>query len=400
MKSQVTFIIDIRQPWIPAMMHGHNEADVTCRLDESVTVFVTCLLRQWRQNFVTSYNPPFLCVFTGFRLPNYAVLPTMQTCILLHWKGLLKPRSPTCHTHTQSGAIKGRGFPFLELPGEVRNRIYRLLLVENPPICIPCDPEIVAVHLLRVCRQIHEEAIPILYQENTIGLDYVDLLSSEPFECLLAHRQHIRKIALCTTFGEIFRLSVSLSDLFGQLSHPDVIEIYGHNYLWPEVDAIGADSKLNKHLRDDRSLIGRLLTNMPSLDIWIRERQIVNGAHIRIVDQGQTDTNNDIGNNEDGDEDVSGTSSSETGMSNENTSQSLGNMSDNSDGVRKRRRLRKEVVYHQRFVLRKAILDPDYHVPFSVLTVPSHVRDWHYAPLAHLGDESESAYFPFWTRLD
>ncbi|KAK4451261.1 hypothetical protein QBC34DRAFT_424111 [Podospora aff. communis PSN243] len=71
-----------------------------------------------------------------------------------------------------------RPFEFLQLPGEIRNRIYRLLLVQSDPIenfliHNPFPPYIGSPHvnlcgqLLRTCREIHSEATSILYGENT-----------------------------------------------------------------------------------------------------------------------------------------------------------------------------------------------------------------------------------------
>ena len=50
-------------------------------------------------------------------------------------------------------------FPFLQLPAELRNQIYALLLT---------DPHrriqgVLAPQITRVCRQLHDEAIPFLY---------------------------------------------------------------------------------------------------------------------------------------------------------------------------------------------------------------------------------------------
>ena len=63
----------------------------------------------------------------------------------------------------------------LELPPELRNRVYRALLtsIENFTIPVnegpPTEPA-----LLSVCRQTREEAIGIYYQENTFGFDIDD----------------------------------------------------------------------------------------------------------------------------------------------------------------------------------------------------------------------------------
>ncbi|SLM33677.1 hypothetical protein LPUS_00809 [Lasallia pustulata] len=59
-------------------------------------------------------------------------------------------------------------FPFLSLPAELRNVIYRHLLVGGPDTTAPPHAQI-----LRTCKQVNHEATDILYAENTFNL-YVD----------------------------------------------------------------------------------------------------------------------------------------------------------------------------------------------------------------------------------
>jgi hypothetical protein len=68
-------------------------------------------------------------------------------------------------------------FPFLELPPELRLFIYRLLLHFSLPIPRGVKPPSSA--LLAACRQMHREALPILYQENVFGV-HPSLLTSAP----------------------------------------------------------------------------------------------------------------------------------------------------------------------------------------------------------------------------
>ncbi|KFX89843.1 hypothetical protein O988_08471 [Pseudogymnoascus sp. VKM F-3808] len=58
---------------------------------------------------------------------------------------------------------------FLALPGEIRNRIYTLLLVVPPPSTTTALSETPSIHpqILGVNRQIHHEALPFLYAQNT-----------------------------------------------------------------------------------------------------------------------------------------------------------------------------------------------------------------------------------------
>jgi hypothetical protein len=95
-------------------------------------------------------------------------------------------------------------FAFIDLPGEIRNQIYRQLLIV-PPLHVPRlpgDPPIYP-QILSVCRKIHEEAREILYSCNTFlahpnllaGLPrlrlYYDSISS-PTLISLIRRYHIR----------------------------------------------------------------------------------------------------------------------------------------------------------------------------------------------------------------
>ena len=72
-------------------------------------------------------------------------------------------------------------FRFLDLPGEIRNRIYELLLCtfvshdvyapdaehEDDVVSIKLRPSMCNSQLLRVCRQIHDEAVYIKQEKST-----------------------------------------------------------------------------------------------------------------------------------------------------------------------------------------------------------------------------------------
>ncbi|TGO13133.1 hypothetical protein BTUL_0076g00330 [Botrytis tulipae] len=70
---------------------------------------------------------------------------------------------------------------FLELPGEIRNHIYQLLLI-IPPISTPrplgSDPHIYP-QILSVCRRVHDEAEQILYGSN-VFIAHPNLLTGLP----------------------------------------------------------------------------------------------------------------------------------------------------------------------------------------------------------------------------
>ena len=59
---------------------------------------------------------------------------------------------------------------FLELPGEIRNRIYRHLLVQDTLLVVDEEDGITEPALLRASSQIRREAITIFYGENTFGI--------------------------------------------------------------------------------------------------------------------------------------------------------------------------------------------------------------------------------------
>jgi hypothetical protein len=67
-------------------------------------------------------------------------------------------------------------FPFLSLPPEIRNKIYRYLLTRSGPIRSPHRPRQYAIPtnlhpcILAANRQIHNEALRILYQENALEI--------------------------------------------------------------------------------------------------------------------------------------------------------------------------------------------------------------------------------------
>ncbi|KAF2108331.1 hypothetical protein BDV96DRAFT_587618 [Lophiotrema nucula] len=65
---------------------------------------------------------------------------------------------------------------FLDLPAELRLNVYRHALVDdagyiiairNLPPCRPNMPKKLSPALLRTCKSVYNEALPILYQENT-----------------------------------------------------------------------------------------------------------------------------------------------------------------------------------------------------------------------------------------
>ena len=68
----------------------------------------------------------------------------------------------------------------ITLPGEIRNQIYRyLLLLPKPSTHRTLGDPPLHVNILRTCRKLHQEGLAILYGGNTF-LAHVSLLTSLP----------------------------------------------------------------------------------------------------------------------------------------------------------------------------------------------------------------------------
>src|SRR6267378_3922920 len=69
-------------------------------------------------------------------------------------------------------------FPLMKLPLEIRNRVYReLLLSENSLRMVDLESaDINGLHpvILRTCRQVYNEATKVLYEENEFRIRRVD----------------------------------------------------------------------------------------------------------------------------------------------------------------------------------------------------------------------------------
>ncbi|KAK8112954.1 hypothetical protein PG984_013480 [Apiospora sp. TS-2023a] len=95
---------------------------------------------------------------------------------------------------------------FLDLPTEIRLKIYTYLLIAQEPICFYDGFEALCPELLRTCKQIFLEASPALYSDNKfqliLDLDK-DLSAAAPFLEELGSQTHlIRSISIkLTTFN-------------------------------------------------------------------------------------------------------------------------------------------------------------------------------------------------------
>ena len=108
---------------------------------------------------------------------------------------------------TQLDALTMVGTPFLErLPIELRNEIYELLLVnpflaDEESIRPKCNfGEFIQYDLnpaiLRICRQVSEEALSILYGRNTFIIGCLDL-SRHPLPCPLTRHLSFWGVVHC-----------------------------------------------------------------------------------------------------------------------------------------------------------------------------------------------------------
>ncbi|KAK6358399.1 hypothetical protein TWF730_007735 [Orbilia blumenaviensis] len=87
-----------------------------------------------------------------------------------------QPTQPTSKSKSKTTAIS-----FLHLPGEIRNEIYEYALLFSPPTIPPPDqrnPNQLTFRLsnppsaalLRTCKQVYEEATPVLYTQNVFPI--------------------------------------------------------------------------------------------------------------------------------------------------------------------------------------------------------------------------------------
>ncbi len=88
-------------------------------------------------------------------------------------------------------------FPFLNLPRELRDRIYRLVMVKTLGCWLLHHPDI---SLLCVCRRIHDEAMPLLYRESWFTLDC-------DFEI---HTASGMTVTWCETFRRVQNLHIEI----------------------------------------------------------------------------------------------------------------------------------------------------------------------------------------------
>ena len=85
---------------------------------------------------------------------------------LLHYTNETKPTT-TSSTDTMAAGIEDVTCYLLQLPGELRNRIYRLVLTDGMPIINFDATGYVRPGLISTCKEIRQEALSIYYYENS-----------------------------------------------------------------------------------------------------------------------------------------------------------------------------------------------------------------------------------------
>lgn len=137
------------------------------------------------------------------------------------------PSTHRAHTKAPEPGLS----PLLNCPGEIRNMIYRLVLVkphgatiepDGAPGSARCSSRVssrrvgLASQILRTCRHIHNEALPILYGENMWEISirrrpqaeirYPRALPITPQHNLSKYRSHFRQVRISIEY--LPRLSV------------------------------------------------------------------------------------------------------------------------------------------------------------------------------------------------
>lgn len=101
------------------------------------------------------------------------------------------PTVPTGQDGLRSISQNSRLF---EIPPELRNNIYTLVLTETSDIIIPESAKLAPPSLLRVCRQIRHEAIKLYYAENSFRVFVRDDARSAPLQWAEAIRRESSSI--------------------------------------------------------------------------------------------------------------------------------------------------------------------------------------------------------------
>ncbi|KAL9596948.1 MAG: hypothetical protein Q9219_005459 [cf. Caloplaca sp. 3 TL-2023] len=220
---------------------------------------------------------------------------------------------------------------FQSLPVEIKDMIYRQLLVSSSTIKKPhrlvCSGRMVMVDsiqpikdidstILRVCRSIYHEALPVLYGQNTFefakprklyefGHRYLEMAVQRPLEPLFGFKESnagrftmIRSIILRLGHDRkpyVYRVPAAVPDR-------KRIWFYWHQYLFHDHEAIAAyDSVLYPHVRNDFPALDKVMLDFTAWQLSeadaIRTEPFIcklgrSGGLSRVVIKGVKNTTN------------------------------------------------------------------------------------------------------------
>jgi hypothetical protein len=123
-------------------------------------------LERYRQEQLDDYYRDVRRKAYGYPGLLPAEITAMQTENSFVESSVVKEHQVEASTVTLQGAAPKRKLGFLDLPGEIRNTIYRYALNWPTPIN-GVDTQIPAIQLLITSNLVHDEASSIFYEENT-----------------------------------------------------------------------------------------------------------------------------------------------------------------------------------------------------------------------------------------
>jgi hypothetical protein len=115
-------------------------------------------------------------------------------------------------------------FPFMKLPAELRLRVYREvlqtedceqeILMDISELC--GDEEFYDLHpnILRTCRQVHDEAVEVLYGENIFIINYID--SNNP------NTSRVKRVSFQISYSD----GIDLLTVEFLHDHPDLTHLF------------------------------------------------------------------------------------------------------------------------------------------------------------------------------
>ncbi|KAI9836870.1 MAG: hypothetical protein M1819_001035 [Sarea resinae] len=141
---------------------------------------------QGAERIVTAVNPSrsgTLMAHTGL---GYEVQVSMGNSTTVSQNRRVSPsnsKSPTRTGYQPRISGEGSATGFLSLPPELRNRVYRLVLVDEDPVNFGSRRNFQrSSAFLRTCRQVHQEGRGILYGENSFDFEKESITRGHYFE--------------------------------------------------------------------------------------------------------------------------------------------------------------------------------------------------------------------------